>query len=317
VLCRSKEWHGLFLFAYCVKPPRLIVLRCPRLPAYFNLQLRSKAQGHVWELVTSPDYLLTATIPILRRFAKNQLRMQFRKALLLGFGLCLLAMGGYSQSSFSLTPDTVASIKDQDIFVMYNYAEFQNLAGTTAHMRWVRTSILRLQGDSTSNTLGDWDIGVYDPSNTYLYANQLDSANFVLPATTSTNDKFILHLYPNNLPGRLWVRFRVFPPNNPADSASVVFDYTVLELNSANLEQAIELGLEVFPNPASNWISLRNKAAEPLHLTWVNAQGQRLPTFQLQPGETKLEPLQAMPAGLWWLWVKNGERVFVLPQVIE
>ncbi len=243
--------------------------------------------------------------------------MRFKKALSLAIGLYSLAMGGYSQSSFSITPDTVKGTKDQDIFVMYNYAEFENLAGATTHMRWVRTSIWREQGDSTSNTLGAWDIGIYDPSNTYLQANQLDSANFVLPAVTSTNDKFILHLYPNNQPGRLWVRFRIFPPNNPADSASVVFDYTVLELNSASSEQAAALGLEVFPNPASDWISLRNKAAEPLHLTWVNAQGQRLPTFQLQPGETKQEALQAMPAGLWWLWVKNGERVFILPQVIE
>jgi hypothetical protein len=259
----------------------------------------------------------TAYIPFLRKFAQNQLRMHFRKAVLLAIGIISIAMGGYSQSSFSITPDTVVGVKNQDIFVMYNYAEFENLAGATTHMRWVRTSIWREQGDSTSNTLGDWRIGIYDPSTTYLQASHLDSANFVLPAVTSTNDKFIMQLYPNNQPGHLWVRFRIFPVNNPADSASVVFDYTVLETSSASSEQAAALGLEVFPNPASNWISLRNKAASPLHLTWVNAQGQRLPTFQLQPGETKLEPLQDMPAGLWWLWAKNGERIFVLPQVIE
>lgn len=243
--------------------------------------------------------------------------MHLKQVFLLAIGLCTLALSGRSQSSFSLTPDTVVAELGQDVFVMYDFSEFMNLSGTDLQMRWVRTSIFSEQGGSTSNTLGAWDIGIYDPTNIYLHAGQLDSADFLLKAITDSNDKFILHLYPRNIPGRLFVRYRIFPVDNPADSTSVVFDYTALEINSPSTELAAAMGLEVFPNPASDWLSLRNHADEPLQMAWVNAQGQRLPSFQLQPGDTKLETLQAMPAGLWFLWVKNGERAVILPQVID
>jgi hypothetical protein len=230
------------------------------------------------------------------------------------FYACTPASQG--QISFNLTPDTVQAMKPKNTFVMYNYAQFENLTGDSLPMRWVRTSVQMEQNGSMVSELGDWDLGVYDPTNVYLNANKLDSADFVLQPVTNTNDKFILHLYPHNVAGHLLVRFRVFPIANPADSTSVVFDYTSEEISSASQDLAAAIGLEVFPNPASDWLNLRNSSPEMLSLTWVSTSGLPMETTQFLPGETKRTDLQMKAPGLWWLFVEKGGRHFVLPQVV-
>lgn len=235
---------------------------------------------------------------------------------LMAFCLCALAQAVHGQASFKLTPDSVVVVKPKDSFVMYNYSQFENLTGDTLPMRWVRTSVMIEQGGNIVSELGDWDLGIYDPSNIYLIANKLDTADFVLQPTADTNDKFILHLYPNNVAGHLLVHFRIFPIANPSDSASIDFDYTSAELPSASVDRAADIGLEVFPNPSSTWVNMRNTSPETLAVTWVSANGLPLETIQLLPGETKLEGLQMKAPGLWWLWIKKGDQHFVLPQVV-
>lgn len=221
-----------------------------------------------------------------------------------------------AQTSFTLTPDTVVAIKPKNSLVMYNYSELTNLTGDSLPMRWVRASVQMEQNGNTVDEFGDWDLGIYDPSHIYLLANKMDSADFVLKPITDTNDKFILHLSPNNVAGHLRVRFRVFPIANPADSASVVFDYTSTEISSASHDLATAIGLEVFPNPASEWLNLRNTSPETVSLTWVSTIGLPMETTQLLPGETKRTDLQMKAPGLWWLLVEKGGRHFVLPQVV-
>lgn len=243
--------------------------------------------------------------------------MNLRLEFLTMFFLCAIVQATIGQASFTLTPDTVFAVKPKNVSVMYNYSELTNLTGDSLPMRWVRTSVQIEQEGNIVNELGDWDLGIYDPSHIYLLANKMDSADFVLKPISDTNDKFILHLSPNNVAGHLLVHFRIFPIDNPADSASVVFDYTSEEFSSASLDQTAEFGLEVFPNPASDWVNLRNTSSETITVTWISVKGIPTEPIQLLPAQTKLEDLRMKAAGIWWLLVEKGERRFVLPQVVR
>lgn len=249
-------------------------------------------------------------------FAQNPILMRFLVAFLLLVLSQAVPQTGLAQTSFSLLPDSVYASKPKTNFVMYNYGQFQNLTADTLAMRWVKTYV-EVDGNGPNADLGNWTIGVQDPSTWHNPANALDSADFLLPPASGAFDKLILQLYPHGTAGHLVVHFKVFPIANPGDTALIVYDFTSTEVASSSTDPTLISALELFPNPASTWLILRSKASQPLSLQIVSPLGQVQRQLELPAlMELKLD-LTGWPAGLWWVRVVDDGSFGAMPFLLE
>lgn len=229
--------------------------------------------------------------------------------------LALALSGGYNfmaaQSSFSVSADTVFAIKPAHYFVFYNYVEFENNTDDTLWMRWKKTETISSIPGEPGHV---WDIAIQDHAHFYNPANQLDSADFFIPTETGSTDKFLLHLFPNNLPGHLLVKFVFYPVANPADSATVVFDYTsTVVVDVTNLETT--RGFSVFPNPASHFFHIENRSGEKNNFSISSPEAKVLDFFSLGPSETKRIDCTQWLAGVYFIAMEHENRI-VLKQIL-
>ncbi len=226
--------------------------------------------------------------------------------LLLGFSHSLSAQG-----SFSVSADTVYGIKPANYFVFYNYVEFENNTGDTLQMRWKKIESWSSNSGEPGNI---WDIGIQDHVNFYNPANNLDSAGFFIPTVTGSTDKFLLHLFPNNLPGDLVVKFQFYLIDNPSDSLSVVFDYTVTDVVGV-VDYFIENNFSISPNPASQFFNISNLSNYDSSVSVFNPEGKSMQSFYLNTQEMKQIDCTTWPNGIYFLKI-DCEGKLGLKQIV-
>lgn len=217
-----------------------------------------------------------------------------------------------AQPGFSVTPEVVTAVKPSDIFVFYNYTQFENLTGDTLRMRWVRAEVVASNRSASPGTgpMGNWATAIQDPNAYYNPANGLDSADFYLPPVTGSTDHFILQLFPNNEAGNLIMKFRFFPVANPADSLTVTFDFTATPVMASTIEQAPGAVISAYPNPAPGRFFIRNLMGSPCAVTLFSSRGQALRRYSLSPGEEAPVDGSGLPAGSYYLRAEAGNRLY-------
>lgn len=224
------------------------------------------------------------------------------------FACVIFLMGNinssFAQSSFSVSADTVFGIKPSDYFVFYNYVEFGNNTADTIQMRWEKVESICSNPGEPGNI---WNIAIQDHVNFFNPANHLGSGNFFIPTVTGSTDKFLLHLFPNNLAGHLVVKFKFYPIDNPSDSASVVFDYTVTEVVGLD-NQVLENDFKIDPNPTSQFFNISNHSAFNSSISIFNAEGKMLESLNLNTGKTKQIDCSSWSNGVYFVKVDSDGK---------
>ena len=235
--------------------------------------------------------------------------------LLIYFISCFFLLSFYNsisaQVSFSVSADTVFAEKSSNYFVFYDYIEFENNIADTIQMRWKKLETICSNPGEPGNI---WNIGIQDHVNFYNPANFLDSADFFIPTITGSTDKFLLHLFPNDLAGNLVVKFQFYPIDNPSDSVSVVFDYTVTEVVGV-VDHFIENNFIVSPNPASHFFNISNHSFYDSSVSVFNQAGKKMQSFYLNGDEMQKINCSAWPNGVYYLKI-DCEGKFGLKQLV-
>lgn len=231
---------------------------------------------------------------------KNRLPLYFT----LSIFLCGVNHFLDAQNSFTVSADTVFAIKPANYFVFYNYVEFGNNTADTLHMRWKKVETI---SDNPGEPGNIWDIAIQDHVNFYNPANFLDSADFYIPTITGSTDKFLLHLFPNDLPGNLVVKFQFYPIDNPAESQSVVFDYTAAEVVGVE-DRFIENSFRFSPIPAAHFFHIFNQSAGNSLLSVFSAEGQMITSFSVDASEKKRVDCSGWPNGVYFVKITCGEK---------
>jgi hypothetical protein len=217
-----------------------------------------------------------------------------------------------AQVSFSVSADTVYGTKPANYFVFYNYVEFENNTADTIPMRWKKLETICSNPGEPGNI---WNIGIQDHVNFYNPANFLDSADFFIPTITGSTDKFLLHLFPNNLAGNLVVKFQFYPIDNPSDSVSVVFDYTVTEVVGV-VDHFIENNFSVSPNPASHFFNISNHSVYNSSISVFSQEGKQVQSFYLNMDEMEKINCSTWSNGVYYLKIdckgKSGLKQIVI-----
>jgi hypothetical protein len=205
----------------------------------------------------------------------------------------------FAQSSFSVSADTVFGVKPSDYFVFYNYIEFGNNTADTIQMHREKVESFCSNPGEPGNI---WNIAIQDHVNFYNPANQLGSGNFFIPTITGSTDKFLLHLFPNNLAGHLVVKFKFYPIDNPSDSTTVVFDYTVTEVVGVD-KHFVENNFKMAPNPASQFFNVSNHSAHKSSISVFNSEGKILKSLNLNSEEREQIDCSTWPNGAYFVKV--------------
>lgn len=240
----------------------------------------------------------------------------FKNSLVFSFLIGVFAFANvnssFAQNSFSVSADTVFAVKPSDYFVFYNYIELGNNTSDTLQMRWEKIESICSNPGEPGNI---WDIGIQDHVNFYNPANYLLNGNFFIPTITGSTDKFLLHLFPNDLAGHLVVKFKFYPIDNPSDTAIVVFDYTVTEVVGVE-DFFVENNFKIAPNPSTQFFNISNNSTQNSSISVFDAQGKVLKFVALNASETKRIDSSSWPNGVYFVKIdcdgKSGLKQIVV-----
>jgi DNA-binding beta-propeller fold protein YncE len=142
----------------------------------------------------------------------------------------------------------------------------------------------------------------------------LDSADFYIPTVTGSTDKFLVHLFPNDLAGHLVVKIQFYPINDPSDTVTVTYDYTATEVVGVR-DDFIESNFKVSPNPASQFIYVSNQSVYNSSVSVINQEGRLIETFDLNATEIEQVNCSSWPNGVYFLKMES-EGKFGLKQIV-
>lgn len=213
------------------------------------------------------------------------------------FALFFNSIHSQAQVSFSATPTLIEAVKPSNYFVFYNYSQFENLSGDTLQMRWVRTELTTSLGGSE---LGDWTLALNDPQNAFLNGIP-DSADFVLLPVSTSTDKFIYQMFPNDQAGSILTRFRIFPIDNPADSVTLTFDYTSVDPVSSTNESNQIWSKNIYPNPVSDWLEINNPYGQKINGQLFTSDGRPIFDFEIDGNDKQSFDTSSLTDGVYFL----------------
>ena len=228
--------------------------------------------------------------------------MKYLLTLLLVAQFCVF---GISQSSFSCNPDSIIIVKSADFEFFYNYTQFENHTNDTLWMRWKKVDFNISDGHGG---IVNWGATIQDPNNFYSPASATDSADFFLPPTTTSTDKFLIQVYPNGLVGNLIAKIVFYPINNPTDTGFVYFDYTTTP--STSVQNFSDGKVLLMPNPAVDFFQIKNETKSRLKVQLVDEVGKIYMEEVLEKESDKNFTTEKLVAGLYFLiFEKKSEKV--------
>lgn len=213
-----------------------------------------------------------------------------------------------AQKAFLSTPDTINLVKSATFDIFYDYVLFENNTLDTLHMRWKKV-FLEVDPSAGHGGTDGWEISILDPTEYYIDANEMDSADFYLPTIpTGQTNKFILHVKTNGLTGTLHGKYLFYPTNDLSDSSSVVLNYEGIDIVS--IQDFSDGKIEVAPNPASNFIRIKNISTTKKEMRLMDVNGKILLTDFIEANSSKDILTNHFSSGIYFLvFEKNRETV--------
>jgi Secretion system C-terminal sorting domain len=103
--------------------------------------------------------------------------------------------------------------------------------------------------------------------------------------------------------GTSFVKYTFFDENNPLDKAWMVFKFEITQATNIGESAGLQ-GLNIYPNPAGDFVTIQNRFAEPVLYTIVDAVGVRIRQLTSQSQETKID-LGDLPGGCYFIFAQT------------
>ncbi|MCB0401611.1 MAG: T9SS type A sorting domain-containing protein [Flavobacteriales bacterium] len=144
--------------------------------------------------------------------------------------------------------------KDVTYGMLHEFIQIDNLSGQPLPMRWIG----HIGG--VLECPNGWGYGVTDPDSAYAVLNDLDSADFILSDTNTTNNKIIISVAHNGIIGNCEVTFDIFALSDPNTVTTIGFNISVTAAPTAVEEVSIRRKGLIYPNPGNGQYQLLEKA---------------------------------------------------------
>jgi hypothetical protein len=167
------------------------------------------------------------------------------------------------------------------------YVFFSNPSGDTLQLRWRKLEVSMPPG---------WDIDLCDYGHCYTGIPNNATMN---PVYDTIQPYLKLLVQPDTVEGTAWLWFRVYDLTDDDNFQDVYFSLHTQGVSSTT--EAAQPALQVFPNPASEWLYLENKKPGLLPVAVFNSQGALVYATALSEGAGQTIPVHSWPAGLYWL----------------
>ncbi len=236
-----------------------------------------------------------------------------RKCILLFFTVCL-SISIVKTQDIGLEQDTVSMTKPATGFTFYFPINFYNNSGQDLQMRWVKEEVIENYQSSGHGNTTTWDYSIQDPENFYPIAEAmvLDSSDFLLKSEIGPTDKFIVQVYPNDLEGDVFFKFRIFEIGNPEGSFYAHFDYTADNDATNPLLELSELDIKIYPNPTSDFFQIDNPEKKPIQYFLMGKDGRKIHNYtQSSHSEKEFIHLADLPKGIYFLQIMVDQHVYL------
>ncbi len=174
---------------------------------------------------------------------------------------------------------------------------FDNPSGDTLRLRWRRLEV---------NKPDAWDIDLCDYGTCYIGIPSNSEMSFVHD-TIQPYLKLIVQ--PGQTPGTAWLWFRVYELDNEDNFQDVYFSLHTPGVTASN-EPVQPISFDVFPNPATEAVTITSANNEPVVCRVFDAYG-RLMTENQHLLET-LIPTANWPTGTYWINLGGVSRQLLI-----
>ncbi len=215
---------------------------------------------------------------------------------------------GYAQVSFTADTNYVETSYPANAYVFYPWIEITNNTGALLEMRCVKVQDRKPAG---------WDTWLEDLDS--LYRGIPDTTTFFMPAVNGPAQYIIVSFFPDNIEGRSTVALKLFPANNPADSALLTFQgnaYRVLT-DVSEPQPWLADGL-LYPQPTSGDVHITTTEAHLVtSIAIINTLGQQLAAPWATSTNTITIGTQALPTGLYYIALINQEGQVAIKRLMK
>ena len=223
-----------------------------------------------------------------------------KKPLLLGLMITLTAMT-YAQD-ISITPTGnmtgTAELEEYNIFQVY----LHNTSDEALNLSW------RI----VENTLPEeWNVTLCDNVNCYGILPQSADLD---PIAAADSAIMKIDVNPELVAGQGILRFFINETGSPNPYKELIFD---INSGITNTKDLFSGSVQIFPNPATEWVRIENQYDEELQFQLIDQQGRLLRIAKLN-SQSQLEwGLADLASGTYYLRMESNDRVVVRQLLIQ
>lgn len=219
---------------------------------------------------------------------------------LLLFCCSFLFVSFTTAQSFSFAPD-------DDYYgtaILENYNIFQiDIVNETADSLQLSWKFL------TATTPEEWEVSLCDNMNCFGYIPDNGIMNPILD-----DDAFIkLDVNPGLIDGEGILTFLIFETNDQSVSHEIRFHISTIQVANENIPQ---ISVEIFPNPATDFINIENSENRDLVVNISNANGKQIHQSLLLAGELKKIETNELSNGFYFLSLINDKKIISTEKII-
>lgn len=225
--------------------------------------------------------------------------------ILFSFSVLFLCLNGPLTGQILVERTSVDSIFEVDLSDSFLDLELKtkitNTSADTVRLKWTRLEL---------DKPGEWDTQVCDNVECYIpiVSSNIDdnlgiNAPVVLPPDSSL--QMILYVLPNSTPGSGRIEIDLALAESPDDIIeTIVYLPDVRQVTVTNIQEWLEPGLRMYPNPASSFFELTSSEYVD-EVIVTNMIGRRVATFRAVEG--KRYPVYNLPDGIYLVSLVNYE----------
>lgn len=157
----------------------------------------------------------------------------------------LIIVTNLSAQLYSVSTPFKPITKTTNHGVLHEFIQIDNLAGFDLPMRWIGYV------GGTLECPPQWAFGVTDPDSAYAVLNHMDSADFILSDTNTTNNKIVISVHHNGQIGNCDVTFDIFALSDPNNRTTIGFNITVTTGPVGVPEVEVMPEWVLYPNPGN------------------------------------------------------------------
>ncbi|MEM1218586.1 MAG: T9SS type A sorting domain-containing protein [Bacteroidota bacterium] len=223
-----------------------------------------------------------------------------KKPILVGLMMALTGMTFAQQISFTPTGNMtgIAELEEYNIFQVYLHNDSDDA--------------LNLSWRIVENTLPEeWNVTLCDNVNCYGILPQSADLD---PIAAADSAIMKIDVNPELVAGQGILRFFINETGSPNPYKELIFD---ISTGTTNTKDLFSGAVQIFPNPATEWVRIENQLDQNLQFQLIDQQGRLLRMATLN-SEDQLEwGLDDLARGTYYLRMESNERVVVRTLLLQ